>query len=104
MAAPVRTCVGCRARGEAAGLVRVAWQEETARLAVDRARRLGGRGAWLHPDLDCLTIAIGRKAFARALRRSLTPEQQAQLPGQLEAMFDPDLPVGSGGVTSSRLA
>ena len=27
-----------------------------------------GRGAWLHPDADCLSKAIRRRAFGRALR------------------------------------
>lgn len=35
-------------------------------LAVGRS--LPGRGAWLHPDPDCLTAAVKRRAFARALR------------------------------------
>jgi predicted RNA-binding protein YlxR (DUF448 family) len=27
-----------------------------------------GRGAHLHPDLDCLDLALRRRAFPRALR------------------------------------
>lgn len=38
------------------------------RVVVDGSRRLGGRGAWLHPDLRCLTEAQRRRAFPRALR------------------------------------
>lgn len=29
---------------------------------------LPGRGAWLHPNADCLSKAIRRRAFGRALR------------------------------------
>jgi predicted RNA-binding protein YlxR (DUF448 family) len=37
-------------------------------LVLDLRRRIGGRGAWIHPDPDCLTRAERRRAFARALR------------------------------------
>ncbi|WP_410645513.1 YlxR family protein [Amycolatopsis sp. lyj-346] len=38
------------------------------RVVVDGRRRLPGRGAWLHPDPDCLAKAERRRAFPRALR------------------------------------
>ncbi|WP_237048410.1 YlxR family protein [Lentzea guizhouensis] len=34
----------------------------------DVRRRLPGRGAWLHFDLECLRNAERRRAFPRALR------------------------------------
>ncbi|WP_308259607.1 YlxR family protein [Pseudonocardia sp. H11422] len=37
-------------------------------LTPDPRRRLPGRGAWLHPDLECLGRAERRSAFPRALR------------------------------------
>jgi uncharacterized protein len=37
-------------------------------VTVDPARKLPGRGAWLHPDPQCLDAAIRRRAFGRALR------------------------------------
>ena len=50
-------------------------KSELLRLAVvdgcltpDPAGRAPGRGAHLHPDLDCLELAVRRRAFARALR------------------------------------
>jgi predicted RNA-binding protein YlxR (DUF448 family) len=36
----------------------------------DPRRRLGGRGAWVHPDQACLDLAERRRAFPRALRLS----------------------------------
>ena len=44
-------------------------------LVLDLRRRMPGRGAWIHPDLDCLTKAERRRAFPRALR----------VPGALDA-------------------
>jgi predicted RNA-binding protein YlxR (DUF448 family) len=37
-------------------------------LVPDPRRRLPGRGAWLHRDLECLDLAVRRRAFGRALR------------------------------------
>ncbi|MDR3068707.1 MAG: YlxR family protein [Cellulomonas sp.] len=68
---PVRTCVGCRARDSRSSLLRVVLVTDAAGLPAlmpDEAARLPGRGAWLHPDSDCLALAQRRKAFGRALR------------------------------------
>ncbi|MFI9009616.1 YlxR family protein [Actinosynnema sp. NPDC053489] len=37
-------------------------------VVPDTRRRLPGRGAWLHPDPDCLRNAEKRRAFPRAFR------------------------------------
>jgi predicted RNA-binding protein YlxR (DUF448 family) len=62
----VRTCVGCRERTLADGLLRVV--AVAGELTPDPRRRLPGRGAWLHPDRECLSRAERRSAFPRALR------------------------------------
>jgi uncharacterized protein len=81
----VRTCIGCRQRSPATALLRVVVMPGAAGGAVhipsddvggavalpvvpDPRRRLPGRGAWLHPDPDCVSLAQRRRAFARALR------------------------------------
>jgi predicted RNA-binding protein YlxR (DUF448 family) len=63
---PVRTCVGCRTRAAASGLLRVVVVDGT--LVPDPRRRYPGRGAWVHPDIGCLRLAERRRAFPRALR------------------------------------
>ncbi|HEV7789950.1 MAG TPA: YlxR family protein [Pseudonocardia sp.] len=65
-AAPERTCVGCRSRSRVSGLLRVVTVAGV--LTPDPRRRFPGRGAWLHPDLECLRRAERRGAFPRALR------------------------------------
>ena len=77
---PVRTCVGCRDRQLAAELLRVAavaTDEGEFTLAVDTAGTLPGRGAWLHPNTQCLRSAVRRRAFGRALRISGSPDTTA---------------------------
>ena len=73
---PVRTCVGCRKRELAVELLRVVAVDGNGEHAVtvDAARRLPGRGAWLHPTQVCLDAAIRRQAFARALRITGSPD------------------------------
>jgi predicted RNA-binding protein YlxR (DUF448 family) len=44
---------------------------------VDPAGNLPGRGAWLHPDQQCLREAIRRRAFGRALRITGSPDTSA---------------------------
>ena len=63
---PVRTCLGCRQRDIRSSLVRVVAREGEA--VVDQSAALPGRGAWVHPTSECVTTAIQRKAFGRALR------------------------------------
>ncbi|MFC5501238.1 YlxR family protein [Lysinimonas soli] len=67
---PVRTCLGCRQRGSRSSLVRVVARD--GRVVVDAAARHPGRGAWIHPTVECLTSALNRKAFGRALRGDRT--------------------------------
>ncbi|MET8426624.1 YlxR family protein [Nocardia sp. NPDC059091] len=72
--APVRTCIGCRRRELAADLMRVVAQGSASGQDVvvipDPRHRLPGRGAWLHPSSACLSQAVRRRAFGRALRVS----------------------------------
>ncbi|WP_245234120.1 YlxR family protein [Mycobacterium sp. PS03-16] len=44
---------------------------------VDPTGSLPGRGAWLHPDQQCLRAAIRRRAFVRALRLTGSPDLSA---------------------------
>ena len=61
-----RTCVGCRQRSQRADLLRVV--SNSSVLVFDPNKTMPGRGAWIHPSSDCLTLAIQRNAFGRALR------------------------------------
>ncbi|HTU73512.1 MAG TPA: YlxR family protein [Trebonia sp.] len=63
---PVRTCVGCRERAAKSSLLRLVATEDG--LIPDPQARLPGRGAYLHPSLECLKLAQRRRAFPRALR------------------------------------
>ncbi|WP_426998809.1 YlxR family protein [Pseudarthrobacter sp. N5] len=65
---PQRTCIGCRKKGPRSELLRlVAEGSGSSAVLVDERRRMAGRGAWLHPRESCLTLAVKRRAFGRAL-------------------------------------
>src|SRR5205823_1118695 len=67
---PVRTCVGCRRRGSPRELIRVT-RAADGKLVVGRSAR--GRGAWLCAGSPrCLTEAVRRQAFDRALRGTVS--------------------------------
>ena len=65
---PVRTCIGCRSRAPRSSLMRIVVRE--SRVVADVSAVLPGRGAWLHPTLECFRLAERRRAFGRALRVS----------------------------------
>lgn len=92
---PVRTCVGCRRRAPQGDLLRVVCEE--SRLMPDPERRRPGRGAYVHLTQECVTAAIARKAFGRALRigGGLDP---SDLERALEQLTEPN--VGSVGMTT----
>ncbi|MFI6403624.1 YlxR family protein [Streptomyces sp. NPDC050548] len=65
-ACPERTCVGCRERAAKKELLRIVAVE--GECVPDHRGTLPGRGAYLHPALVCLDLAVRRRAFPRALR------------------------------------
>ncbi|WP_108491049.1 YlxR family protein [Promicromonospora sp. AC04] len=72
---PVRTCVGCRGRDQRSALLRLVLGSsvdddvaQPRRIIVDVRACLPGRGAWVHPEPQCLELAERRRAVPRALR------------------------------------
>jgi len=51
--------------------------DQDNKLVVDVGRSMPGRGAWLHPDPECLEKAERRRAFGRALRVAGQPDTSA---------------------------
>ncbi len=59
-------CVACRVRSGKSELLRVTARDGTCH--PDPAAREPGRGAYVHPTLECLALAERRRVFPRALR------------------------------------
>jgi predicted RNA-binding protein YlxR (DUF448 family) len=66
VAAPQRTCAGCRSQREQAALVRFVAREGKLRLAAAGAP---GRGAYVCPQQECFAQATRRRAFSHVLRQ-----------------------------------
>jgi predicted RNA-binding protein YlxR (DUF448 family) len=81
-AEPIRTCVGCRSRGPKSALVRVV--VASGELRVDPAASASGRGAYVHPDPDCLADAGRAGVLGRALRTGLGSEEVGRLMLEVE--------------------
>ncbi len=85
MSRPQRSCVGCRAKGDPASMVRFVLDAGDGEVATVRWDPLGhhpGRGAHLHPDPRCWEQAV-RGGFARSFRRRVRvvpPEAQWSCP------------------------
>lgn len=79
---PVRTCVGCRQRGNRSDLIRIA--NFQGNLSVDSEKKMPGRGSWLHAKAKCLETAVERKAFLRGFRGKADLEQVTDLVKQIE--------------------
>jgi predicted RNA-binding protein YlxR (DUF448 family) len=80
--------VGCGAKADPAALLRLV--AAGGQVALDRERRLGGRGAWLHPDATCLSRALRRGAFPRALRAGGLAADRGELERLLTAVASRD--------------
>jgi predicted RNA-binding protein YlxR (DUF448 family) len=63
---PLRSCVGCKARAAKSSLLRLVVAGDG--IVPDPQARQPGRGAYLHPSLECFELAQRRRAFSRALR------------------------------------
>lgn len=74
---PLRTCIGCRKAVAQAELLRVVAIDGV--LTADPTRRLGGRGAYVHPRVQCLDLAERKRAFGRALRLAAAPSGLTEL-------------------------
>lgn len=74
--------MGCRERAAKSELLRIVAIEGAC--VPDPRGTLPGRGAYVHPALVCLDLAVRRRAFPRAFRVQ-GPLDTAELRGNVEA-------------------
>jgi uncharacterized protein len=71
---------------------------------VDHSATLPGRGAWVHPTLECVEKALTRKAFGRALKADGALVVSATTAQQLRQVAYPTevpQPVGPSGAKAT---
>ena len=69
MAESIRTCIGCRRREPAAGMVRLVVAGGQVELA---GRERAGRGASVHPVPACLQTGLRPDVLSRAFKQKVT--------------------------------
>ena len=75
--ASTRLCVGCRRDEARDDLLRFALSPDAPYLSPDPMRRLGGRGVSVHATRACITAAVRKGGFAKALRQSVSLDASA---------------------------
>jgi uncharacterized protein len=81
-----RTCIGCRTIGPAGGMVRLVVQDGRVGIAARRGGRAmprQGRGAWLHPKIECVSAAP--RAVARAFKSAVRMTEPTQFLAEMRA-------------------
>ena len=68
---PVRTCVACRVEGDKRDLVRIVRIAGDG-AAVDLTGHAAGRGAYIHANAGCISVARKRRAIERSLNTTVT--------------------------------
>ena len=89
----VRTCLGCRARADTSVLLRVV--AVGGEVVPDPSATLPGRGAWVHPTVQCVESSVKRRAFGRALRVTSaleTRQLRTVVPAEMQSDPRPRLP------------
>ena len=78
---PARTCAGCRKRRPRGEMLRLTGSSEGNLEADDgcESRRRPGRGVWICSTPECVTAAVQRGQWSRALRRSIRSPAAAEL-------------------------
>ena len=79
---PQRSCAACRVRGDKDSFIRIVRDSSSGEAVIDSAMKLPGRGAYICPDLACVTKARKGK-LAGALRVNI----QQEFWGKLEAFI-----------------
>ena len=79
---PIRLCAGCRQEKAKTAMIRVIRTPE-GEVMIDRTGRANGRGAYLCPDRECLSLAVRRKGLEHALKMKIAPEIYEKLEEEL---------------------
>lgn len=74
---PMRRCAGCMESKPKKELIRIALYE--GKLTVDPTGRTKGRGVYLCPDENCLTLARKKRALQRSLSVRIEKEELDRL-------------------------
>ena len=81
---PMRQCMGCRERKAKKEMLRVV-RTTDGTVSLDFSGKLGGRGAYVCPDVVCLKKALKSRSLDRALEVTIPEEVITRLEREMEA-------------------
>ncbi|NPV25968.1 MAG: YlxR family protein [Firmicutes bacterium] len=81
---PQRICLGCQEMKSKKELIRIV-RTPDSEVLIDPTGKKAGRGAYICPNIECLTKAIKGKRLEKALQQSIPAEILADLKTKLEA-------------------
>lgn len=70
---PLRTCIGCGEKKAKRELLRIV-RTEDGRVFFDSTGKASGRGTYICPKIECLDLALKKKAFSYALKCEISVE------------------------------
>lgn len=80
---PQRMCVGCRIMKNKKELIRLVRTPE-GKVELDATGKKSGRGAYLCPNPECLSLAVKGKRLQKALQQEIGEDVLLQIRKQLE--------------------
>ena len=81
---PQRQCMGCRERKAKKEMIRVV-RTVDGTVTLDFSGKLGGRGAYVCPDPQCLNKCMKSKSLDRALETAIPDVVYERLAKEMEA-------------------
>ena len=85
---PQRTCIACRQTAGKRGLIRIVRTDQG--VMVDPTGKKAGRGAYLHPNRQCIEAVLQSNRLNQALRTAITVEDRNHLQEFLATLPDLD--------------
>ncbi len=82
---PMRQCMGCRERKAKKEMIRVVRTTE-GYVQLDFSGKVGGRGAYVCPDLECLKKCRKSRSLDRCLEVTIPEDVYARLEKEMEAL------------------
>lgn len=82
---PMRQCVGCQEMKSKKELLRIIKTAENE-IFLDTTGKKNGRGAYLCPNQECLTLAVKTKGLERSLKTTIPKEVIENLTKEMEVV------------------
>lgn len=92
---PQRTCIACRQTAGKRGLIRIVRTDQG--VIVDPTGKKAGRGAYIHPNRQCVETVLQGNRLNQALRTGITAEDRNRLQEFLATLPELD----EGGISTS---